>query len=120
MASMLAPRSSNGHLTSETIPGISVFVGATSGIGKAALKELVGKGFPLKAYIVGRNEKAFQPAMSELRALNKNASLIFMEGEVSLLAETKRLTDEILQREKHIDLLFLSAGFLPFLGRQGM
>ncbi|GIC92423.1 uncharacterized protein Aud_008889 [Aspergillus udagawae] len=118
MTSLAVIRASNSQLTGATIPSIAVFVGATSGIGRATLTQLVHKGFPMKAYIVGRNERDFQPLLSELRASNKAADLIFLEGQISLMAETKRLTDEILRRETHIDLLFLSSGFLPFLGRQ--
>ncbi|KAF7590842.1 hypothetical protein BBP40_002311 [Aspergillus hancockii] len=46
--------------------------------------------------------------------------MIFLRGQASLMAETKRLIDEISILETHIDLLFLSFGFLPFLGRQGI
>ncbi len=41
---------------------------------------------------------------------------LFLEGQISLLAETTQLTDEILRREKHVDMLFLSASFCPSLG----
>lgn len=90
------------------------------GIGRATLTQFVNQGYPLKAYIFGRNESEFRPVLSELRSSNKIAELIFLEGQISLMAETKRLADEIIRREDHIDLLYLSTGFLPFLGRQGM
>ncbi|OJZ82075.1 hypothetical protein ASPFODRAFT_51765 [Aspergillus luchuensis CBS 106.47] len=118
MTSLAAIRASNAQLTSATLPKIAVFVGATSGIGRATLTQFANKGYPLKAYIVGRNEEEFKPVLSELRASNKGAELIFLEGQISLMAVATRLTDEILRCEEHIDLLFLSAGFLPFLGRQ--
>jgi NAD(P)-dependent dehydrogenase (short-subunit alcohol dehydrogenase family) len=120
MASLAALKASNAQLTSATLPKTAVFVGGTSGIGRATLTQFINQGYPLKAYIVGRNEEEFRPVLSELRASNKTAELIFLEGQISLMAETKRLTDEILRREEHIDLLYLSAGFLPFLGREGM
>ncbi|KAE8156867.1 hypothetical protein BDV40DRAFT_280139 [Aspergillus tamarii] len=118
MTSLAAVRVSNAQLTNTTLPKIAVFVGATAGIGRATLTQFVNKGYPLKAYIIGRNEDEFRPVLGELCASNKAAELIFLEGQISLMAETKRLTDEILRREEHIDLLYLSAGFLPFLGRQ--
>ncbi|GFF30918.1 uncharacterized oxidoreductase C736.13 [Aspergillus udagawae] len=111
-------RASNRQLTAATVPQVSVFVGATAGIGRAALSELIYTGFPVKVYIIGRDEAAFKPILSELQTSNPSATLIFLQGEVSLMAEAKRLTDTILSRETYIDLLFLSAGFLPFLGRQ--
>lgn len=120
MTSLATLSASNTQLTGTTLPRVAVFVGATAGIGQATLTQYVKKGYPLRAYVVGRNEESFKPVLNELRASNKAAELIFLEGQISLLAETKRLTDEILRREKHIDMLFLSAGFLPFTGRQGM
>jgi NADP-dependent 3-hydroxy acid dehydrogenase YdfG len=124
MVPLAEVRASNSHLTPATIPQVSVFVGATSGIGKASLTELVSTGFPLKAYIIGRDEAAFRPVLSELQATNLAAELIFLQGEISLMTETKRLTDIILAREgaarTGVDLLFLSSGFLPYQGRQGM
>lgn len=119
MTPLTGVRASNKQLTAATVPQVAVFVGATAGIGKAALTELISTGFPVKAYIIGRDEAAFEPALSELRASYSSATLVFLQGELSLLAEAKRLTNIILRREGYIDLLFLSAGFLPFLGRQG-
>ncbi|OJJ78139.1 hypothetical protein ASPBRDRAFT_112184 [Aspergillus brasiliensis CBS 101740] len=122
MVSLSEVRASNTQVTPETIPKVSVFIGATSGIGKEALIKLVSTGFPLRAYIVGRDEAAFQPVLKELQASNPSATLIFLQGEISLMSESKRLTDIILSREKEtggaIDMLFLSSGFLPFRGRQ--
>jgi hypothetical protein len=84
------------------------------------LQQLVERGLPVKAYIVGRDEVAFRPFIDELRRLNKSAEFVFLQGQVSLLRDTKRLTDEIISRERSIDLLFLSAGLLPFRGHEGM
>ncbi|KAH8659622.1 hypothetical protein BGZ61DRAFT_594007, partial [Ilyonectria robusta] len=118
MATLTQIRASNAQLTVDTVPKTVVFVGATDGIGKAALTELVSKGFPVNVYIVGRNEVAHQPLLEELRLLNSKAHLVYLEGQISLTAEAARLADEIAQREKEIDALILSPGFLPFLGRQ--
>lgn len=120
MTSLVTLSTSNAQLSGTTLPQVAVFVGATAGIGHATLTQYVNMGYPLRAYVVGRNEENFKSVLSKLRESNKAAELIFLEGQISLLAETKRLTDEILRREKHVDMLFLSAGFLPFTGRQGM
>lgn len=120
MISLDEVKASNSRLTSETTPRVAVFVGATAGIGQATLSQLVCSGFPVKAYIIGRDEAACQPFLRKLRHTNPAAELVFLQGQISLMAETKRLTDEILDQETHVDLLFLSAGFLPFHGRQGL
>ncbi|KAJ5975634.1 hypothetical protein N7481_009341 [Penicillium waksmanii] len=116
MASLLEPPMPSSPAL--PLQKIAVFIGGTSWIGRATLTQFVNQGSPLKAYIVGRNEEEFRPVLCYLRASNKTAELIFLEGQVSLMAETKRLTDEILRREEHIDLFCLSADFLDAKGRE--
>lgn len=111
-----SPTSSSGP---SYAPRVAVFVGATSGIGKATLSLLVSKGTPLRAYVVGRSESAQRAFLDELRAANPKAEIVFLEAQVSLMAETRRVCDEIAQRESEVDLLFMSAGYLPFGGRDG-
>jgi hypothetical protein len=113
-------RASNAQLTEATTPRTAVFVGATDGIGKRALTKLVSTGFPLKAYVIGRNKDRDQALLRELCAINNKAELVYLEGQISLMSEVIRLTSVILEKEQKIDILFHSAAFLPFLGRQGM
>lgn len=112
-------QSSNSLLTSSTIPRISLFAGGTSGIGKYTLTALVSASVghdPIRIYLVGR--KSSRPAteefISSLRLINPDAEIIFLEGEISLLSETKRVCSIIKSKESSLDLLFLSAGFAPF------
>ncbi|KAF4414914.1 short-chain dehydrogenase [Fusarium acutatum] len=111
-------RASNAQLTEATTPRTAVFIGATDGIGKRALAELVSHGFPLKAYIIGRDQARDQSLLAELYTTNNQVELVYLEGQISLMSEVIRLTSYILEKEKEIDLLFHSAGFLPLLGRQ--
>ncbi|KAK2668169.1 Short-chain dehydrogenase/reductase SDR [Fusarium oxysporum f. sp. vasinfectum] len=111
-------RASNAQLTEATIPRTAVFIGATDGIGKRALVTLVSHGFPLKAYVIGRNKARDQTLLGELYAINNKVELVYLEGQISLMSEVVRLTSYILEKEQKIDLLFHSAGFLPLLGRQ--
>ncbi|KAM0335429.1 hypothetical protein ACHAQA_000475 [Verticillium albo-atrum] len=116
--SMLAPlKASNGRLTQANTPRTAVFLGATDGIGKATLKALVSTGFPLRAYVVGRNEAQHQALITELRAINNNAEIIYIEGQISLMSEVKRIADDISSKEQEIDLLFHSAGRFLFISR---
>ncbi|KAK4463435.1 hypothetical protein QBC42DRAFT_324213 [Cladorrhinum samala] len=118
MVSQTEVRASNAALAVSTTPRVAVFVGATDGIGKSTLQQLVSRGLPIRAYIVGRDEAAFRPVLDELRRVNESADLVFLQGQVSLLSDTKRVVDEIISREQSIDLLFLSSGFLPFRGHE--
>jgi NADP-dependent 3-hydroxy acid dehydrogenase YdfG len=81
---------------------------------------LVSQNIPLKIYILGRNEASHREFLQHLQQSNSQAEIVWLEGQVTLLAEVKRLCIEIKSREVSIDLLFLSAGFLPFAARQGI
>lgn len=107
---------SNALLNDATTPRVSVFVGATSGVGKSTLTALVATGASLKIYLVGRKDSQArtQAFIEELHVVNPKAEIIWTEGEVSLLAETKRVCDVIRSKESRIDLLFLTAGYGPY------
>ena len=49
-----------------------------------------------------------------MNAINPKAEIIWTEGEISLLAETKRVCDVIKSKESSVDLLFPTAGYAPF------
>jgi NAD(P)-dependent dehydrogenase (short-subunit alcohol dehydrogenase family) len=112
-------RASNNLITEASVPKTAVFLGGTDGIGKATLRNLVSKGFPIKVYIVGRNETGHRAMLDDLRALNPKANLIYVEGQISMVADSQRMANSISAQEEKINLLFLSAGYLPFTGRQG-
>lgn len=114
-------KAANAKLTPATVPRVSVFVGGTSGIGKATIARLVATGFPLKVYVVGRpsTRPAMDPFLDSLRAANPRADLVWVEGEVALLADVKRICGDIEKAESAVDLLFLSAGYAPWGGRNG-
>ncbi|KAK1833535.1 hypothetical protein QBC39DRAFT_302288 [Podospora conica] len=99
---------------------IAVFAGATSGIGKHTVRALVATGARSRIYIIGRPSAAetMGPFFAEMHALNERAILVWTEGEISLLAEVRRICDEIKAKEPVIDLLFLTAGYAPFGGRK--
>jgi NADP-dependent 3-hydroxy acid dehydrogenase YdfG len=113
-------KTSNSQITNEAAPQIAVFVGATAGIGKATLTRLVAQQTSIKVYIVGRNAEKQQAFIDQLRKSNKNANIIFLEGEVSLMAEVKRICAEIKTKESSIDAIFLSTGYIPHGGRESL
>ncbi|KAK1980238.1 hypothetical protein LZ30DRAFT_723866 [Colletotrichum cereale] len=119
MVAIAQVRQSNAKLTAETVPRTAVFVGGTSGIGRLTLTELVSLGLSVKAYVVGRKatEAATRPLLEDLRRRNPSAELVWVEGEVSLLSETKRICEWIKARESRLDFLCLTAGYAPFGGR---
>jgi hypothetical protein len=110
---------SNARITPAHLPRIAVFVGGAAGIGNAALTALVSQKNPLKVYIVGQNQSSRESWLESLQQSTLDAEIVRLEGQVSLLSEVKRLCTEINNREQRVDLLWLSAGFLPLTGRHG-
>lgn len=117
MVSYKEIQASNALINHDTAPRVAVFVGGTSGIGKLTVKALVATGASMRIYLVGRKSSAERTHnfIQELHALNSRAEVIWTEGEVALLAETKRICETIIKRkESRIDLLFLTPGYAPF------
>jgi NAD(P)-dependent dehydrogenase (short-subunit alcohol dehydrogenase family) len=112
-------KATNSRLTAENAPRTAVFVGATSGIGKATLTRLVAQQTPIKIYVIGRNAVKQQLFLEQLQGSNSKADVIFLEGEVSLMVEVKRVCDKIKGKESSLDALFLSTGYIPWGGREG-
>lgn len=111
---------SNALINDATAPRVAVFVGGTSGIGKFTARALVATGASVRIYLVGRksSEERMQAFIQELRVINPKAEVVWTEGEIALLAETKRVCEVIKSKESRIDLLFLSAGYAPFETRR--
>lgn len=109
-------QASNALISDATAPRISVFVGGTSGIGKLTIRALVTTGASLRIYLVGRkiSKTRTHDFIQELHAINPKAEVIWTEGEITLLAETKRMCEAIKSKESHVDLLFFTAGYTPF------
>jgi NAD(P)-dependent dehydrogenase (short-subunit alcohol dehydrogenase family) len=119
MVSIRRVQASNEALDGKTIPRTAVFIGATGGIGQSALTQLVtaAKGHgPSKIYVVGRGpeEKRQGSLLGPLRAANPEAELIWVPGQVALLADVKRICETIKAKESSVDLLYLSAGVVPW------
>ncbi|PYH97319.1 NAD(P)-binding protein [Aspergillus ellipticus CBS 707.79] len=112
MVSIPEAKASNARITEDTAPHTAVFTGATDGIGKATLTRLISTKTSVRVYVIGRNGEKHRVFLDRLRESNKQAHIIWLEGQLSLLAEVKRLCDEIRAWETYIDTLFMSAGFI--------
>lgn len=119
MVSQKEIQASNALINDATAPCVAVFVGGTSGIGKFTVQALVNTGASVRIYLVGRRSSAKRTHsfILELKSINPNAEVIWTEGEVSLLSETKKVCEVIKSKESHIDLLFLTPGYAPFGAR---
>jgi NAD(P)-dependent dehydrogenase (short-subunit alcohol dehydrogenase family) len=120
MVSISVIKASNANISKETAPKVAVFTGGTDGIGKATLTRLISTKLPMRVYVIGRNGDKHRPFLEELKKSNDKADIVWLEGQISLLAEVKRLCDIIKARETSIDVLYLSAGAINKGIRIGM
>lgn len=117
-------QASNARIDGDSYPRTAVFVGGTAGIGEAVIEGLaaVGKGrWPARIYVVGRQGSAerVNRSLDRLRAESPGVEFVWTPGEVSLLAEVERICAELREKEKSLDLLWLSPGYAPMGGREG-
>ena len=120
MVSFRDIQASNALISDANAPRVAVFVGGTSGIGKFTLRALVEKGTSVRIYLVGRKsaKESSDVFIQEMKAVNPKAEIIWVEGEVALLSETKRVCEIIKNKEKTIDLVFITLGYAPFTARK--
>lgn len=105
-------------------PFVTVLVGGTSGIGEATIKTLARHAASPGArfYIVGRNESAAAAIVAECERLgpgSEDVEFVFIRQDVSLLKNVDMVCAQIAAREDHVDLLFMTQGYLNLGGRNG-
>ena len=114
-------RASNASFKSSKQPGlVALFVGATRGIGLSTLKHFTRSGHNPSIYIVGRSQSSFSHLLEQLKRMNPEARLIFIETDISLIRNVDRTVEQISLEERKIDILFMSPGWMKFGGRIGM
>ena len=112
-------RVSNAAFKASRPSVIAVFVGATSGIGLATAKHLADASVDPTLYILGRSRASATSLLDDLTRINPRAKINFIETEISLIKNVDKACDEILSKEKKVDLLFMSPGGVTFGAREG-
>ncbi len=87
-----------------------VLTGATRGIGRAAAIELARQGAELA--LVGRDGKRVEAVAAEAAAAGGGAAIHQHTADLTLMAEVRRLADELRSAYAHIDVLANNAGAL--------
>ncbi|KAF2643500.1 hypothetical protein P280DRAFT_467527 [Massarina eburnea CBS 473.64] len=101
-------------------PGlVAIFVGGTSGIGLYTAREFARTTTSPHIYLVGRNETEATKITQELKTINSKSTVDFIKKDVSLLRKVDEVCKEIKEREKSVNLLFMSCGVLTLNGRDG-
>jgi NAD(P)-dependent dehydrogenase (short-subunit alcohol dehydrogenase family) len=87
---------------------VAVVTGASSGIGKAAAKALAVQGWRVLG--LGRDAARCASAEKEIRAAAPCTSVEMLRVDLSLLADTARVAQELMARTARIDVLINNAG----------
>jgi NAD(P)-dependent dehydrogenase (short-subunit alcohol dehydrogenase family) len=118
MVHISAVRASNAALANSSASFVAVFAGGTAGIGESALRALAANATNPKAYLVGRNETAAKKIIEDCLKDCPGGTFEFIKADLGLLKNVDSLCEEIRRKEGHLDLLFMSQGYLTFDGRK--
>jgi NAD(P)-dependent dehydrogenase (short-subunit alcohol dehydrogenase family) len=88
---------------------VAVVTGASSGIGKSTARTLVALGWQVVG--VGRDPQRSAAAEAEIAAAARDGACFTMvRGDFTLMAEVKRVADEVESRTSRLDVLLNNAG----------
>ncbi|EWC47397.1 hypothetical protein DRE_00365 [Drechslerella stenobrocha 248] len=111
-------RASNAD-TKDKLPAglVALFVGATSGIGEHTLRTFFEAAPSPRVYFIGRSQSSADRIIASLQPLNPNGHLEFIQADVSLLKNVDEAVKKFSAKEKELNLLMMSQGFLTLEGR---
>lgn len=92
-----------------------VITGGTSGIGEVAAVDLAKKG--ARIVLVARDKERAYATLAKIKAAGASAPAVAVYGDLSTIAEMKRVAGEIAANEPKIDVLINNAGAM-FTSRQ--
>jgi NAD(P)-dependent dehydrogenase (short-subunit alcohol dehydrogenase family) len=87
---------------------VALVTGASSGIGKSAVIELAALGWQVIG--VGRDPQRSAAAEAEIAAAARGDCFTMVRADFNLMAEVKRVADEVVHRTGRLDVLINNAG----------
>lgn len=69
-----------------------------------------------KIYLIGRSQSAADEALAALSAINPSAQATFVQADISVLKNVDGVCAGIAAKEKHVNLLFMTPGYLTLKG----
>ena len=119
MVKLTTIRQSNArYASSQHDRRVCVFAGATSGIGASTLERMAAMLHNATFYVLGRSAARFASQRANLERLAPRCKVVFLETQVSLLADVDAACKEILAAEQSVDYLYMSPGLIPLNGAQ--
>lgn len=118
MVAISEVRASNATLKSLPAGLVAIFVGGTSGIGLFTARELVRNTTSPKVYLLGRSQTEAIKIIDELKGINPSSQVSFIQKDVSLLKNVDEACQEIKNKEKQVNLLFMTCGYYTLKGRE--
>lgn len=92
---------------------VCVFSGATGGIGEGTIEQMATILQGATFYVLGRSAKDFASQRAKLESLNPTVKLVFLETQLSLIADIDAACKKIAASEQKVDCLFMSQGCFP-------
>jgi len=111
MVALADVQASNARIVT-TLPSglVGVFVGATNGIGETTLKQFAKHTLKPRAYFIGRSQEAGDRIAAECKELNTQGEYTFIKADTSLIRNVDDVCQDIMAKEKSINLLCLTTG----------
>ncbi|KAF3927687.1 hypothetical protein ABW21_db0203585 [Orbilia brochopaga] len=111
-------RASNAALKGKLPAGlVALFVGGTSGIGEHTMRVFYETAPSPRVYFMGRSQSSADRIISSLKPLNPDGHLEFIQCDASLLKNVDEASRKFSEKEKELNLLVMSQGFLTLEGR---
>src|ERR1051326_6550893 len=90
---------------------IALVTGSTDGIGKQTALELGQQG--IRVFIHGRSAEHGESTIQELREFAPAAHFDLVVGDLSSMAQVRKMAEDLKNRIKHLDILINNAGVKP-------
>ncbi|KAF3932807.1 hypothetical protein ABW19_dt0208182 [Dactylella cylindrospora] len=111
-------RASNAAIKGKLPAGlVALFVGATSGIGEHTLRTFYQTAPSPRVYFVGRSQSAADSIIASLKETNPDGHLEFIQADLTLIKNVDEVTRKFGEKEKELNVLVMSQGFLTSAGR---
>lgn len=119
MVSIKTVNAPNAWVTSLPPGLVAIFIGSTSGIGQSSLQHFAHHAPSPRIYTVAHPAAvaSHEDFLTSLRQSDPGGTYKLSTADTLLVSEVDRVAEAVRRDETKLDILFLSAGFMPFEGR---